>query len=174
VRARTFIPTEREVRDLIARCDPDFALLVRAAVLTGMRYGELTALEARDLDADKGTLNLRTSKTGEREVLLSTAAVAFFVEQASSKLPRAPMFTTAAGARWTPSLQSRRMRQASGLRAFVFYSLRHYSLSRQLAAGIPSALVAKNSGTSEQMLRQHYHKFIAEDRSLFDRVSAIA
>jgi integrase len=173
-RSRLFIPSEQEIKALIAACEPDFALLVRAAVLTARRYGELTALEARDFDPAKGTLALRVSKTGEREVLLSSVAVAFFAEQAKNKLPRAPMFTTAEGAAWGKGLQHRRMRAATPIRAFCFYSLRHFALSRQLSAGIPSAAVAKNAGTSEQMLRAHYFKFIAEDRSLFDRAPAIA
>jgi integrase len=173
-RSRLFIPTEQEIKDLIAACEPDFAALVRADLLTGCRYGELASLEVRDFDSVKGALNLRESKTGEREMLLSSAAVAFFTEQARGKLPKARMFTSAEGGPWEKSMQHRRMRAATSVRPFVFYSLRHFALSRQLAAGIPAALVAKNAGTSEAMLRQHYHKWIAEDRSIFDRAPAIA
>lgn len=173
-RARPFIPSEQEIRDLLAKCEPDFATLVRAAVLTGCRYGELIALRVSDFDADKGTLEVRHSKTGERTMLLSSAAVAFFTAQSKGKLPRAPMFTTAEGTPWEKSMQHRRMRAATPIRALVFYSLRHHALSRQLAAGIPAALVAKNAGTSEAMLRAHYHKLIPEDRKMFDAVEAIA
>jgi integrase len=174
-RARLFIPTESEVEALLKRAAPDFAVLVRAAVHTGCRYGELAALEVGDFDPVKGTLALRVSKTGEREVLLSSAAVSFFTEQARGKLPRSRMFTTAEGTPWEKSMQHRRMRAATSTRAFVFYSLRHFALSRQLAAGIPSALVAKNAGTSEAMVRMHYHQWIHEEvRALFDRAPAIA
>ncbi len=173
-RSRLFIPTEQEIKALLAKCEPDFAALVRAAVLTGCRYGELAALEVSDFDHAKGVLTLTVSKTGAREMMLSSAAVAFFTEQTKGKLPKARIFTTAEGGPWEKSMQHRRMRAATPIRPFVFYSLRHYALSRQLAAGIPAALVAKNAGTSDAMLRQHYHKFIAEDRSLFDRVTAMA
>jgi integrase len=171
-RARIFIPTEAELALLLEKCEADFRVLVRAATLTGMRYGELAALEERDFDAERGVLSLRVSKTGERDVLLSSAAVAFFKDQVKGKTPRARIFTTAAGEPWGKSLQHKRMRAATKIRAFVFYSLRHYALSRQLAAGIPSALVAKNAGTSEAMLRAHYHKIVPADRSIFDRVAA--
>jgi integrase len=171
-RSRQFIPTPEEVARLIERCDADFRQLVRAAVLIGARYGELTGMRVEDFDSAKGTVSV-TGKTGEREVLLSTAAVAFLTEQAKGKLPRALMFTSS-GAPWGPSMQSRRMRVATGTKAFVFYSLRHYCLSRQLSAGIPAAVVAKNAGTSEAMLRQHYFKFIREDRSMFDKASIVA
>jgi integrase len=173
-RARLFIPTNAEVAALLEKSEPDFALLVRGALYTGMRYGELTALEVRDFDPARGTLSLRVSKTGERDVLLSSPAVQFFKDCVKGKLARAPIFTTADGENWRPSMQHRRMRAATKIRAFVFYSLRHCALSRQLSAGIPSALVAKNAGTSEAMLRAHYHKIVPADRSLFDRVQALA
>jgi integrase len=173
VRARRFIPTEAEIKALIAKCEPDFATLVRAAVLTAARYGELAALEVQDFDPEKGTLDVLRGKTGEREVLLSSAAVAFFTEQTRGKLPRAPMFTTAEGTPWGKSMQHRRMRKATSIRPFVFYSLRHFAFSRQLQAGIPAALVAKNGGTSEAMLRAHYHKWIHDEgRAVFDRVQS--
>jgi len=171
-RARVFIPTEAELASLLEKCDADFALLVHAATLTGMRYGEIIALEVDDFDPEHGVLSLRTSKTGERDVLLSSAALVFFKKQVKGKTPKARIFTTATGAHWLKSMQHRRMRAATKIRAFVFYSLRHFALSRQLAAGIPSALVAKNAGTSEEMLRQHYHKIVPADRSIFDRVAA--
>ena len=173
-RSRLFIPSEREVKDLLAKCEPDFVALVRGALLTGCRYGEVAALEVEDFDAGRGTLAIAVSKTGEREMLCSSVAAVFFAEQVRGKLPRARIFTTASGEEWKPSMQHRRMRAATSIRAFCFYSLRHYALSRQLAAGIPLALVAKNAGTSEAMLRQHYHKWISEDRSIFDRAPALA
>ena len=174
-RSRLFIPTEKELADLLAKVEPDFGALVRAAVLTGCRYGELCGALVEDFDADKGELHIRRSKTGERTMLLSSAAVALFRQQVKGKTSRAPIFSAADGQPWKASMQHRRMRDATPIRAFVFYSLRHLALSRQLAAGIPSALVAKNAGTSELILRQHYHKFLGEqDRSIFDRVALAA
>ena len=174
-RSRLFIPTDKELAALLAKVDTDFGALVRAAVLTACRYGELCGALVEDFDADKGELHIRRSKTGERTMLLSSAAVAFFREQVKGKTSRAPIFSTADGQPWKPSMQHRRMRDATPIRSFVFYSFRHLSLSRQLAAGIPSALVAKNAGTSEAILRQHYHKFLGEqDRSVFDRVALLA
>lgn len=173
-RARLFIPTGEQLKDLLAACEPDFALLIRGALHTACRYGELAALEVRDFDAKRGTLNLRVSKTGPRQALLSSSAVEFFKDRCRAKTPHARVFLTAAGEPWSKSMQHKRMRSATKIRAFVFYSLRHAALSRQLSAGIPSAVVAKNAGTSESMLRAHYHKFIDADRAAFDRVPALA
>jgi integrase len=172
-RSRIFIPTPEEVADLIKRADPDFALLCRAAAITAMRYGEIAHLEVGDLDPEKGVLNVRVSKTGPRELLLSSTAMKFFAEQAKGKLPRARLLTSQ-GTPWSPSMQSRRMRRTIDNKAFVFYSLRAYAISRQLSAGIPSSLVARNAGTSEAMIRSHYHRWIRDDdRALFDRVDKV-
>ena len=53
-----------ECTRLLNACEPSFRKLVRAALLTGCRYGELARLEARDLDPDAGMLHVRTSKSG--------------------------------------------------------------------------------------------------------------
>lgn len=173
-RRRTFIPTDRQVHALIANCEPDFRALVQAAALTGCRYSELAHLEAGDFDRKDGKITVRKSKTGMRTMLLSSAAVTFFREQVKNKLPQARIFLMASGEPWKASNQTERMRAATSIKPFVFYSLRHFVLSKQLAAGIPAALVAKNAGTSEQILKDHYHHIVATDRGLFDRMPAIA
>ena len=175
-RSREFIPTEAEVRKLIAHCEPDFAALLKAAALTGCRYGELIALSVEQVDLDHAELHLEKSKTGARTMKLSAAAVAFFRGEVKGKLPAARVFTHAGGEPWGPSHQHRPIHAATKAaklpKAFVFYSLRHFALSSQLAAGIPSAIVAKNAGTSELMLRQHYHKHIRDGANPFDRMVA--
>ena len=70
-RSREFIPTEAEVRKLIAHCEPDFAALVKAAALTGCRYGELIALTVEQVDLEHAELHLEKSKTGARTQKLS-------------------------------------------------------------------------------------------------------
>ena len=121
-RSRLFIPTDKELASLLAKVDTDFGALVRAAVLTACRYGELCGALVEDFDADKGELHIRRSKTGERTMLLSSAAVAFFRDQVKGKTSRAPIFSTADGQPWKPSMQHRRMRDATPIRGFVFYS----------------------------------------------------
>jgi len=48
--------TAEECRNLIKVCAPEFAPLVRGAILTGCRYGELTHMMAGDLNAKAGRL----------------------------------------------------------------------------------------------------------------------
>lgn len=178
-KAREFIPSRDELAKLIAECDEDFAPLVRVAAATGARYGELVNLRVRDFRADESRLEITVSKTGARVMRLSAEAVSIFKAACKDKLPGAFIFQKADGEPWGKSEQHRRMRRAARVaelpRSCVFYSLRHYAASTMLAAGIPSALAAKNLGTSEPMLRQHYHKFLRGDGvNPFEKIRALA
>ena len=43
-------------------CDKSFRDLVRGALVTGCRYGELTRMQAADFNAEAGTITVRVSK----------------------------------------------------------------------------------------------------------------
>lgn len=61
-----------EWRRLINACETDFRNLVRGALLTGCRYGELTRMEAVDFDRGAGTITVLISKAGRvRHVALN-------------------------------------------------------------------------------------------------------
>jgi hypothetical protein len=63
---------EEEQRRLVNACSADFREIVRAALLTGCRYGELIALRAADYNADAGTITVYESKAGRaRHVVLT-------------------------------------------------------------------------------------------------------
>jgi integrase len=51
---------------LVNSSDPDFRPLVRAALFTGCRYGELCALKVGDFDHENETLVIRQSKSRRR------------------------------------------------------------------------------------------------------------
>jgi len=57
-----FVSKNEEV-GLVDVCAPDFRALVTAAILTGVRYGDLTRLTAGDYDADSATLLVSIRKT---------------------------------------------------------------------------------------------------------------
>jgi integrase len=71
--------TKDECARLLNACPPDFRRLVRAALLTGCRYGELYRLEMGYLKLDAGTLHIREAKSGRaRHIHLDEEAPAFF------------------------------------------------------------------------------------------------
>jgi len=173
--ARTLFLDPEQVQALIGATDGAFRNLLQAAVLTGARYGELAAAVVGDFDATAGTLHL-DGKTGPRTCYLGTDAVAFFKKVAKDKLPGAPLLPRDDGAPWGRSHQKRPMdaavRAAELPAETVFYSLRHYHISRALLAGLPAQVVAENCGTSVRMIEKHYGKFTkAARRTMFDQVA---
>jgi integrase len=62
---RRLFLTPEQVRALLDTTEGAFRDLLKAAVLTGARYGELIAAKARDFDRKSGTLHL-SGKTGPR------------------------------------------------------------------------------------------------------------
>ena len=71
--------SEEELRRLVNACSIDFRDIVRGALLTGCRYGELIALRAADYNSDAGTVAVRESKAGKvRHVVLTDEGRALF------------------------------------------------------------------------------------------------
>lgn len=55
------VPSLAEIRRAIDLADPDMAALIRTAIATGARRGELVALRWGDVDLDAGTLHVQRS-----------------------------------------------------------------------------------------------------------------
>lgn len=165
--ARALFLEPDEVQMLLAAATGAFRDLLQAAVLTGARYGELASAKAGDFDPKAGTLKL-SGKTGSRSSYLSRDAVTFFRRVSKGKLPGAPLLMKDDGEPWGKSHQHRPMKaavKAAGLPPeTVFYSLRHYHISRALVAGVRPQVIAENCGTSVLMIERNYGKFTARDR----------
>ena len=77
--ARLRYLTIAEAKRLINAAEPDFRLLVQAALQTGARYGELARLTVGDFNPDVGTVSIQQSKSGKsRHVVLTDEGVKFF------------------------------------------------------------------------------------------------
>ncbi len=91
----------------------DFRLLVRGALETGCRYGELTAMKQSDFNADSGTVRVRESKSGKvRHVNLTISGQEFFDELVAGKKRSELIFLKADGEPWGKSHQRRPMLDA--------------------------------------------------------------
>jgi integrase len=166
----TLFLSDEQVKALLDKTQGAFKTLLHASVYTGARYGELTSLRVRNLIPEKGSLSL-DGKTGERVCYLNDTALAWFKAQAKDKAPQAVLLPRDDGEPWGKSHQHRPMRAAviaANLpRETVFYSLRHYHISKALLAGVPVQVVAENCGTSVRMIEKHYGKFLPQDRRDF-------
>jgi len=165
--SRKLFLTDKQVKALLKNTEGGFHRLVKAGVLTGARYGELARVKVKDIDLKDGTIEL-VGKTGHRICYLSDDAVKFLKDVCKDRLPEAYLFVKDDGTQWGKSHHLRSMRDAvlkSKLpRESVFYSLRHYHISKALLSGMPMQVVAENTGTSVRMIEKHYGKFTRTDR----------
>jgi integrase len=159
-RAR-YLKTEECMR-LINGSAEDFRELVRAALHTGARYGELCRLTAADFNPDSGTIAVRVSKTGKpRHVILTADGTAFFTRAVMRAGNREALFTRADGSPWRKSWQVRPMKAACAAAnikpAVGFHILRHTWASLTVMGGAPLLVVARNLGhTTTRMVEKHY------------------
>lgn len=151
-----------EATRLINASDADFRRLVRGALETGARYGELCALDVSDFNPDSGTVTIRHSKAGKpRHVVLTTDGAAFFTAATAGRVGSDPLFRKAGGGRWLPSHQKAPMASANERAAIAppinFHGLRHTWASHAVMNGVPLLVVAKNLGHSDtRMVEKHY------------------
>ena len=171
--ARVRYLTVVECKRLLKASDAVFRNLVRAALETGARYGELVRLRVDDFNRDNGTIAIRISKTGKpRHVVLTDDGVAFFEQVCLHRAGGEPMFLKADGSAWRKSHQLRPIAGACQ-RAKIeppinFHALRHTWASLATMNGVPLFIVAKNLGHSDtRMVEKHYGhlapSYIADD-----------
>lgn len=102
--ARARYLTIAECQRLLNASDPDFRAMVRGALETGCRYGELTRLTVADHNPDAGTLAIRTSKTSRpRHVVLTEEGITFFGQACVGRAGSEIIFRKASGAPWRSS-----------------------------------------------------------------------
>jgi integrase len=159
--ARVRYLKDEEARQLVKSCPIDFKPLVQAALLTGCRYGELTALVAADYKAEAGTLHIRISKSGKpRHVVLTDEGRDFFGAITDKRSDDALIFTKPDGSCWGASHQQRPFKLAckgAKVLSLTFHELRHTYASRLAMKGVPLAVIAAQLGHSDtRMVEKHY------------------
>ena len=150
-----------ECRRLMNACEPDFRRLVRGALISGCRYGEMCRADVGDFNPDVSALLIRESKGGKpRWIPLDDAGAAFFVQITAGRAPAEPLFARADGERWGPSHQTRPLVaacEAAKIEPCGFNVLRHSYASHRVMAGMPLIAVANVLGHSTtRMVEKHY------------------
>jgi len=153
--------TTQEDTALLQRCEksraPMLGAIVRMALETGMRMGELLSLEWTAVDLSRCVARLHDSKNGEaRDVPLSPRAIAVL-----KGLPRHIANSRVFWA-WNraDSLENawRRAVAKAGIKDLHFHDLRHEAVSRLFERGLNIVEVSAVSGHKTlQMLKRYTH-----------------
>lgn len=155
---RTRYLTIPECKRLLNACDPEFRVLVRAALETGARYQEIARLRVGDFNPDSGTLHVRNSKSNkDKHIVLTDDGREFFAGLAAGRKKTDLLL----GREWKPSQQDPRIKAACKPARIdppiSFHVLHHTYASHAVMNGAPLMVVAKNLGHADtRMVEKHY------------------
>lgn len=154
--------TPDEITRLTNACNGKFRNLVKAALLTGCRYGELIKLRANEFNQDAGTITIRASKAGKpRHVALTEEGISLLSDMVAGKVGGDLVFIRDDGNAWGQSHQQRPLEAASEIAkiepAVNFHILRHTYASSLAMNGVPMGVIAAQLGHSDtRMTEKHY------------------
>ena len=175
-----------QLKRLIAECTP-YSELVLCAGLTGMRWGELTALRVSDIDFERNTIIVSkanstdvsgalietSTKTGQvREIPLVERLKLALALLATDKEPDDYLFSGSRGGVlnyewfmkriWKPAVKR------LGLDSFGFHGLRRTCASLMISQNAPITAVSSILGhTSVRTTLEAYAHFYEDDKSMY-------
>jgi integrase len=151
-------PVEEE--ELISRATPWVSWLIRMALATGARQGELLALKWRDIDLANSVIIIRNSKSGDsRRIPLPGFLLEEITTRKKGKASSDPVIpglkgteisSSTAGAAWK---RSRKKIDRPDLR---FHDLRHVAASKLLAQGATLPEIAAWLGHKTLSMSKRY------------------
>jgi integrase len=154
--------SDDECRRIVNASDGAFRNIVKGALVTGCRYGELTRMCTADFNAEVGTITIRESKSRKpRHVVLTDEGHALFAELTAGRTGRDLVFVRDDGKAWGPSHQQRPLDAASARAkiepAATFHILRHTYASALAMRGVPMGVIAAQLGHADtRMTERHY------------------
>ena len=169
--------TEDEAVRLVNACSKDFRPLLRAALLTGARYGELVRMTVENFNPTMAQLYVAPSKSGKaRYIPVNPAGVQLFTVLTTGRPARAPMFTHGDGASWGKNYQQRPMLAACQrgkiTPALRFHELRHSYASALAQAGADLLTISKLLGHADTRITARHYAHLC-DKTLANAVNAL-
>ena len=133
--------------------------IIRFAIETGMRRGEILAAQWAAIDWERRTLHIPVTKTGKpRTIPLSPAAMTILEEQRHMNLTRPfPLTMESFKLAW------KRLIKRSGINDLHFHDLRHEAITRFFEMGLSIPEVALISGHKDFRMLARYTHLKAED-----------
>lgn len=155
-----------EAKRLVNACPVDLRALVRGALNTGCRYGELIRMTVADFNPDSGTVYLPRTKAGKaRNVYLTEQGAEFFRQQAAGKPGGDRLFTRADGSPWRKNDQQRPMQRACIAAKIeppaTFKDLRTTYGATLAMRGVPIKVIAEAMGHADSRITERHYAHLA-------------
>lgn len=161
-RVRFLTPAEATI--LVNSADGDMRRLIKAALFTGARFGELAALTVADVG--KASVYIAPSKSGKaRHIPLSKEGANFFAALVAGRDGSARALTRN-GAAWGKNHHVRTLieacKQAKIDPPITFHELRHTYASTLINAGVDLPVIAKLLGHADTRITLRHYAHLAD------------
>jgi len=144
-----------EIDLILAVLQPTMQAVVRFAIETAMRRGEIAAMKFEDVDRAHRTLLIPATKTGVPRTIPLSCGAFQIIEGMGDKDARGPVFGMTAT---TISQAFRRACRRAGLEDLHLHDLRHEATSRLFEKGLAVMEVALVTGHADvRMLARYTH-----------------
>jgi integrase len=156
-----------EATRLLNASEADFRQLVNAALMTGARYSELTAMTVADFSAEGESVFVRPSKSGKgRHIPLTAEGVQVFANATVGKTGKALIFTRADGSAWGKNYQVRPLLVSCQIAkiepAIGFHELRHTYASFLANAGADLLTISKLLGHADTRITSRHYAHLCD------------
>lgn len=154
--------SDAEITRLVNVCPDDLRRIVTAALVTGMRYGEIAVMKPRDLNIEGRTITVPVSKSGRsRNIHLNDEGLEFLIQNTTGRPMDARTFNRDDGTVWAKSSQCRPLlaacKAASITPAVSFHILRHTYASRLVMRGTQMEIISAQLGHEDtRITARHY------------------
>lgn len=165
--ARIRFLTDAEAIRLVNACPPDMRQLVRAALLTGARFGEIANMQVKDVNLDTGQVYISPGKSGRgRYVPLNDEGAALFRAAVTGKVSDEIVFPKASGALWGKNHHVRPLAEACKVAkikpGIKFHELRHTYASHLAQAGVDLLTISKLIGHADTRITSKHYAHLAD------------
>lgn len=147
--------TREEIERLYANCQGEILALVKFALGTGCRRGEIMDLTWQDVDLEQGKIHIRNSKSGKGRAIPMNQTVREVVLSLRKQPDRPQIFSS-----WRYELR-RQFEQAlrrANIKGASFHTLRHSFASHAVMRGIDIVTVSRLLGHSTIQMTMRYAK----------------
>lgn len=161
--------TEAESTRLVNACTPDFRPLVKAALFTGCRYGELTRLLTKDVNLDTGMIYISPeAKSGKgRHIPLHPEGLDFFKTCIMGKTGNDHVFLRGDGQPWGKNHHVRLLKAACAQAKIEpeigFHELRHTYASTLARMSVDLLTISKLLGHADTRITSRHYAHLCDN-----------